>query len=259
MNDLLTPNTHAAQEAALAELDGPMTSGIASAWKDEAKDIPPETAKALAQVAQQQMPENKVLVPAGATIASIVPRNIDEAWRLAQSFVLAGMAPESYKTNDPKETQAKIMLGILKGLEVGIPPVSAISTIMIVNNRPSIWGDGAIGLVQASGKMEWIKETFTGKEYGEDWAAVCEVKRVGNDPVTRTFNWQQALKAGLTNKGPWKQYPGRMLQMRARAFALRDVFADALNGLAIYEEVRDYPVKDITPVDTSSLDDEATS
>jgi hypothetical protein len=42
-----------------------------------------------------------------------------------------------------------------------------------------------------------------------------------------------------SNKKPWIMYPDRMLFNRARAFALRDGFADALMGLGIYEEVRD--------------------
>ena len=45
-------------------------------------------------------------------------------------------------------------------------------------------------------------------------------------------------------QGPWTQYPKRMRQMRARAFALRDVFADILKGMPIAEELQDYPVSD---------------
>src|SRR5262245_48318759 len=41
----------------------------------------------------------------------------------------------------------------------------------------------------------------------------------------------------------------RMLQMRARGFALRDAFADVLKGLHLREEFEDAPVFDITPLD----------
>ena len=34
-----------------------------------------------------------------------------------------------------------------------------------------------------------------------------------------------------------------MLKMRARGFALRDVFADALGGMISAEEAQDYPKK----------------
>ena len=61
----------------------------------------------------------------------------------------------------------------------------------------------------------------------------------------------------LWGKNVWKSYPDRMLQMRARGFALRDSFPDVLKGLITREEAQDYqtepinvtqktPVKDVT-------------
>jgi predicted ATPase len=51
-----------------------------------------------------------------------------------------------------------------------------------------------------------------------------------------------AKKAGLWGKtGPWSQYSKRMLQLRARGFALRDAFPDVLKGLVTAEEAQDYP------------------
>ena len=51
-----------------------------------------------------------------------------------------------------------------------------------------------------------------------------------------------AKRAGLAGKsGPWTQYPARMLALRARGFALRNAFADALRGLVTAEEAQDYP------------------
>jgi hypothetical protein len=50
-----------------------------------------------------------------------------------------------------------------------------------------------------------------------------------------------AKRAGLLGKaGPWAQYPARMLALRARGFALRNAFADALRGLITAEEAQDY-------------------
>ncbi len=39
------------------------------------------------------------------------------------------------------------------------------------------------------------------------------------------------------------QYPKRMLQLRARGFALRDAFPDVLKGLVTAEEAQDYPTQ----------------
>jgi hypothetical protein len=73
-------------------------------------------------------------------------------------------------------------------------------------------------------------------------AAVCQAKRRGySKPTTVTFTVADAKKAGLWGKqGPWQQYPRRMLQLRARGFALRDAFPDVLRGLVTAEEAQDY-------------------
>ncbi len=53
---------------------------------------------------------------------------------------------------------------------------------------------------------------------------------------------KDAKRAGLWGKGgPWTAYPKRMLQMRARGFALRDAFPDVLKGMISVEEAQDYP------------------
>jgi hypothetical protein len=63
------------------------------------------------------------------------------------------------------------------------------------------------------------------------------------------FSMADAKRAGLAGKsGPWSQYPARMLTLRARGFALRNAFADALRGLITAEEAQDYPAAEPTPV-----------
>jgi hypothetical protein len=73
--------------------------------------------------------------------------------------------------------------------------------------------------------------------------------------VVAKFSVEDAKRAGLWGKqGPWSAYPKRMMQMRARGFALRDAFPDVLKGLITAEEAQDYPdeakpkqARDITP------------
>lgn len=214
---------------------------------------------------------------AGATIAGIIPRDITEAWRLSEAIVGAGMVPASYEVKAPpgmtdaewmlsseghKAVTAKIMIGIMKGLEVGLPPITALSTIAVINNRPSIWGDGATALLQDSGRVEWMRERMEGRPLEDDWTAICEIKRKGQEEVyARTFSVADAKRGGLWGKkGPWVSYPQRMLQMRARSWAMRDGFADVLSGLSIAEEVQDIPQAEETrAVATDFLDDDGTT
>lgn len=129
------------------------------------------------------------------------------------------------------------MIAIMRGMEVGLTPMMALDKIAIVNGRPTIWGDGALGLVRASGLCEYVKETFEGE--GDNLVAICKAKRKGEEEeITRTFSVADAKKAKLWGKqGPWQDYSRRMLSMRARAFALRDLFADVLGGLYLKEEI----------------------
>lgn len=167
----------------------------------------------------------------GGRIAAIVPQTMEDAYRLAKAVCMAGMNPRGM------ETPEKCMIAIMRGLEVGLTPFQALDKIAIVNGRPTIWGDGAVGLVRGSGLCEYIKETVEGE--GEKLVAICETKRKAErEPIRRTFSVADAKKAGLWGKsGPWQQFPARMLQMRARAFALRDGFADVLGGLYLKEEL----------------------
>ena len=74
------------------------------------------------------------------------------------------------------------------------------------------------------------------------------MKRKGEPEQVRTFSREDANLAGHMNKDTYKKNLRRMLSIRARTFALRDVFADVLRGLKVAEEVMDYPEeRDITP------------
>ena len=94
-----------------------------------------------------------------------------------------------------------------------------------------------ISLVRASSKCKRVLDGFD-KEAKTGW---CEAERTDQEGViTRTFSEEDARRAKLLGKsGPWSQYPERMMQLRARGFALRDAFADVLSGLISGEEAED--------------------
>jgi len=170
----------------------------------------------------------------------------DDMKRFALDVSNSGLAPRDLKTPEA------ILVALQHGMELGLSPAQALQSIAVINGRPSIWGDAALGIVKAHPECDDVIETFergTGEEGG---TAKCEVLRSGKQPVVRTFSVAQAKKAGLWGKaGPWQQYPQRMLQMRARSWAMRDAFPDALKGIAVAEEQRDIqraPERTITAV-----------
>jgi len=161
--------------------------------------------------------------------------DMDGMIRFAGAVVKSGLAPRSMAR------QEQVFIALQMGMEVGLSPMQAIQNIAVINNKPSIYGDGALALAMGTGLVEDFEERIDGG--GDDRVAVCTVMRRGvKTPYVRTFSVSDAKSAGLWGKsGPWQQYAERMLQMRARGFALRDSFPDALHGLITSEEAQDYP------------------
>jgi hypothetical protein len=165
----------------------------------------------------------------GNAIQAIIPQTIEECFRLATAIDKSGLAPSTLKGPE------KILIAIMQGLELGLPPFMSINKIAVINGRPAIWGDALPALLWAKGFK--IEEIVT-----PDGIATCTVIRPDGTRITRNFTIGDAKKAGLHGKpGPWQQYPERMLAMRARGYAARDGAADVLSGLYVAEELADAP------------------
>lgn len=168
-----------------------------------------------------------------------MPERFGDMMEVAKLLAKSTFVPHDYKGN-PGDVLAAIMMGG----ELGLKPMAALQNIAVINGRPSVWGDAMLAIVRAHPLCEDIQEEIEEAPGGE-MIATCRVKRRGQSSVVRTFSVEDAKRAGLWGKkGPWQAYPKRMLQMRARSFALRDAFPDLLRGLGVVEEVMD-----ITPVD----------
>ena len=164
---------------------------------------------------------------------SLAPKDLDEAMRFADMLAGSSIVPKDY-IGKP----GNCLVAIQWGMELGLQPMQAMQSIAVINGRPSLWGDAMLALVKAHPAFEWIKEECDGN------VATCTIKRRGEPEVVQSFSLEEAKRAGLTGKqGPWTQYPKRMLQMRARGFALRDAFPDAMRGVVSAEEARDTPTE----------------
>lgn len=167
--------------------------------------------------------------------ASLAPQTWQEAQQFAQLLASSTMVPKDFQGKP-----GNIMVAVQWGAEVGLGPLQAVQNIAVINGRPSIWGDAALALVRGHPACAGVNEGTEGE--GDARHGFCEVTRRGEQPQRRTFSVADAKKAGLWGKsGPWQQYPDRMLQLRARGFAIRDVFPDALRGVITAEEARDLP------------------
>jgi len=168
--------------------------------------------------------------------SGFAPTTLTEAMEFSTMLAKSSMVPKAYQ-NKPED----ILVACQWGMEIGLAPLQALQNISVINGKPSVYGDAAMALVQNSSVCEDIEEFVEG-DGTQNPVAVCIAKRKGRRPVTARFSVEDARRAGLWGKqGPWTQYPKRMLQMRARGFALRDAFPDVLKGLITAEEAQDYP------------------
>lgn len=176
---------------------------------------------------------------APATFQLPMPTTAQEAMELANTIANSDLVPKDYKGKP-----GNVLIAMQMGGELGMPMMQSFQNIAVINGRPAVWGDALPAICMGHPKWEGMTETFDPSTN----TATCVVKRRGEEPHTVTFSQADAVTANLWCKaGPWTTSPKRMLQMRARGFAVRDKFPDALRGIQVAEEAMDIPPeKDIT-------------
>lgn len=147
------------------------------------------------------------------------------------AFALATMAAKSglCKTRQP----ADAFFVIMYGYELGIPAMTALRTIHIINQTPVCSGEAMLALIRRSGKAE-IKIT------GDDNQAVVYMKRKDTgEEYTATWTLERGTKAGLTTKqgSNWGKFPQAMMKWRGVSECAKFLFSDVIGGLYTFEEI----------------------
>ncbi|KAA6459605.1 hypothetical protein DYQ86_15920 [Acidobacteria bacterium AB60] len=149
----------------------------------------------------------------------------------------------------PKDFQGKpeaCAIAMMYGKQLGVPALTALQGIGVINGRPNAFGDLFWAVILSHPEFEDVVEK------SDLNSATVKLTRRGRTPKEATFTKAQAEKAGLWGKqGPWTQYPDVMLLWRARTFAARALFADALKGITSSYEAEDSgPIIEGQPVTT---------
>ena len=162
---------------------------------------------------------------------------LDELARFARMVLQAGLAPKGLRSAEA------VLIAMQTGMEAGLTPMRALSSIIVIHGIPTWSGKAALALVRASGKLKGLSRGWGGE--GDAYHAWIETARTDQDGSMRTqYSVSDAKRARLWAKaGPWSEYPDRMLYWRAVGFNLVDQFGDILQVLPIAEEVRDYPAQ----------------
>jgi hypothetical protein len=178
---------------------------------------------------------NQLATMAAPHRQALEPTTLTEAMEFARLLANSTMVPREFQGKP-----GNVLIALQWGREVGLGPLQAVQNIAVINGRPSLWGDAMLALVRGHPACAAVREGVAGD--GDTRHGWCEVTRRGEPPQRRTFSVADAKRAKLWGKaGPWTEYPDRMLQLRARGFATRDVFPDALRGVITAEEAADMP------------------
>jgi hypothetical protein len=163
------------------------------------------------------------------------PTTLTEAIEYATIFAGSGLCPDQFKGR-PND----ILIVWQVGRELGLDKMQSLRTLGCINGMPFAYGDGQLALVRRHPDFIDMKEWLEGTIEEGTLTAYCTMTRKNNEPVTQSFSMQDAKLAMLWNKkGVWQQYPKRMLQHRARSFAIKDAFPDAIYGLKCEYEARE--------------------
>jgi hypothetical protein len=158
---------------------------------------------------------------------------MEQAIKVAEMLAKSTLVPKAYHGQP-----ANVLVAMAYGESFGMQPLQAMQSVAVVNGMPGLYGDGLLAVCRSCSDWEWMQEAIDGE------TAICTAKRRNEPEVTATFSVQDAKRAQLWGKqGPWTQYPMRMLAMRARAFALRNLYADVLRGMGSAEELQDIPAE----------------
>lgn len=129
------------------------------------------------------------------------------------------------------DTPEKAIAIMMKGRELGMPPMQAFSHINIIQGKPTLSAEGMLAQIfkhHPQTRLKYLKN--------DDEACAIEVTRPGNEPSQFSFTYEDAKKARLTGKDNWDKYRRSMLRSRCISEMARALFPDALQGCSYTPE-----------------------
>lgn len=143
----------------------------------------------------------------------------------AKCFLQSGLLPKTIQRPE------QVVLVMLKGRELGIPPLQALSHINVINGKPAMSAE----LMLAQILRLHPKTQFKFLERSNR-KCTMSVKRAGFDFETFEFTIEDAELAGLMSNPSWKKYPRAMLHARVVSEMARSLFPDAISGCSYTPE-----------------------
>lgn len=147
----------------------------------------------------------------------------DEAFGALTNEQLAYIAGTDFVPPGLRNNKPAILACVATGRSIGIPDMTALRSIHIIDGKPTFSAELMVQLVRRRG------HSIVG-EMGEGLCTVTGIRADNQDEMTVTWTLAMAERAGLTGKGNWKKYPESMLWARAVSQLCRMLFADCFAG-----------------------------
>lgn len=145
--------------------------------------------------------------------------------RYAQALAESNLLPAHYQRQP-----ANLLLALEYAEALGIPPINAITGIVVIKGKPSASADLIAAMVRKAGHKLRLS--------GDDKHATAQIIRADDPDYTYEATWDEAKArtAGLWGTGNWKTYPAAMLRARAITEVARMGASDALYGVVYTPE-----------------------
>jgi len=161
------------------------------------------------------------------------PSSFVDAMQVAKALVESRLFPGI------KSPEAAFAL-IATGRELGLSMMQSLRGLHVIEGRPTLSADAMAGLCKS---RKDVCAYFRMVE-STDKVARYETQRVGEpSPTSMSFSWEDAQRAGSTNKDNWRKYPAAMLRARCITALARAVYPDLLMGIYDPDELSREPVR----------------
>lgn len=175
------------------------------------------------------------------------------------------MAQASLQSDDLRGKAANVLLIVLYGQQLNVPPVVAIQTITVIKGRPVISGKLLLSKVREAGHRAFVPCAHCGKakanheqathvyapDHDDEHCTFTIIRGDDGEEHTETFTLAEAASAGLvkindgkptarSQKGeplPWEAWTKRMLLWRAAGFCADVICPEVRMGFAIEGEL----------------------
>lgn len=154
----------------------------------------------------------------------LVLHSTEEAFILADRIAKSALVPQAYRGKP-----ADAAIAMMYGAEMGMPPMSSLQRIVVINGKPSMDAQGMVAMIRQAG------HSISGTVSADEGAKITGKRGDNGDTMTVEWGPADASRAGLGG-ATYNKFPADMYWARAVSQLGRRLFADVLLGVSYVSE-----------------------